>query len=299
MTCPACSGAVWKHGRNRNGTQRYRCKPCRKTFSEKRWSVGNIYLPKDKVLIIATLLVEGCSIRSAERTTGIHRNTICKLLGILGAGCARFLRRKVRKVAPDHLEIDEVWSFVDKKQKRLKSDDDERFMGDAYTFIALARNSRLVAAWHLGKRDEPSTAYFITKVRDATKGKFQISSDAFPAYEPAIESGLHDRADYARIVKVVGPDAKQAVLGNPDMSRCETTYVERLNGSLRLWMKRMNRATYASSKKWKNLEAALALQFAHYNFCQIHSTLRVTPAMEAKLARRPWGLDKLLAEAVG
>ena len=169
--------------------------------------------------------------------------------------------------------------------------------GDAYCFIALASDTKLVHAWHLGKRDEPNTADFITKVRDATTGTYQISTDGFPAYEGAIDAGLHDRVDYARIVKVLGPGEKEAVLGNPDVGKTSTTFVERKNGTLRQWCKRFTRLTYAFSKKWANLEAALALHFVHYNFCRVHGTLRVTPAMESGLSNHVWNLEELLAEA--
>lgn len=255
-------------------------------------------LPLQKARSVAHLLVEGNSIRSAQRITGVHKKTIMKLLGYLGRGCDTLLRRRVRGVSPDDLELDEIWTFVRKKQRRVKPSDDPRVVGDAYCFIALDRATRLVVAWHLGKRDEPSTARFITRVRDATVGKYQISSDAFPAYEGAIRSGLHDRAAYARIVKVIGPDHQEAVMGNPDLARLSTTYIERKNGTLRQWSKRFTRLTYAFSKKWENLASALALHFAYYNFCHVHRTLHVTPAMAADLAQYPWSIDELLSKAV-
>lgn len=270
MTCPTSSGVASRHGRNRNVTQRYRCRPCNKTFSEKRWSIANMYLSKEKVLIITTLLGEGCS---------------------------RFLRSNVRDVATNHLELDEIWTYVGCRQGRIWPEHEAQGFGDNYCYIALTRESRLVAAWHLGKRDALNTVLFMEKVSEAVAGNVQISSDAFSPCVGTIQELLGDRASHGLIIKVVGPDARQAAWGDPDMGRCETTYVERLNGSLRLWMKRMNRKTYAFSKKWKNLEAALALQFAHYNFCSVHGTLRVTPAMGAGLARVPWGLDDLLAAA--
>ena len=172
-----------------------------------------------------------------------------------------------------------------------------RGFGDNYCFIALARKSRLVAAWHLGKRDKSSTVKFIAKVKHAVKGKTQISTDAYEPYVEAIGKHLGKRASYARIVKVIGPDAREPVMGNPDMNLCETTYIERLNGSLRLWMKRMNRKTYAFSKKWANLHATLALQFAHYNFVRIHGSFKETPAMRAGLVERPWIVEDLVGAA--
>ena len=134
--------------------------------------------------------------------------------------------------------------------------------------------------------------HFINTVDRATKGAFQISTDGFPAYVPAI--ARLRRASYARIVKVVGPDVKEAVYGNPDLGQTCTSYIERKNGTLRQWSKRMARKTYSFSKKWENLRAALALHFAHYNFCRIHGSLKVTPAMEAGLSDHVWGLDEML-----
>ena len=119
MTCPSCEAACWNNGRNRSGTRRYRCSKCQKTFSETRWSVGGMYLPRDKVLLVVHLLVEGNSIRSTERLTGVSRNTIMRLLKKLGDRCSDLLRRHVSEVAVRHLELDEIWTFVRKKQPRL------------------------------------------------------------------------------------------------------------------------------------------------------------------------------------
>ena len=299
MTCQKCAATCHRHGRNRSGTQRFRCPVCYKTFSEKRWSVGGMYLSRDKVRLVVHLLVEGNSIRSTERLAGVHRRTILTLLKKLGDRCSDLLRRCVRGMAVRHVELDEIWTFVGKKQHRLTPYEQSlQNLGDAYCFIAMESDTKLVLTWHLGKRDEPNTMDFITKVRDATAGTYQISTDGFPAYERAIDAGLLDRADYARIVKVVGPDAKEAVFGNPDLDQTCTSFIERQNGTLRQWCKRMARRTYSFSKKWENLRAALAVHFAYYNFCRIHGSLRVTPAMEAGISGHVWGLDEMLTEAV-
>ena len=156
----------------------------------------------------------------------------------------------------------------------------------------------MIVAWHLGKRDEHNTLLFVQKIRKATsKKRFQISSDGWSANEWALEIGMSDRASYGRIVKVTYPGRVEAVFGNLDVDEIETTFVERLSGTLRQWCKRYTRKTYAFSKKWGMLEAALALNIAHYNFCRIHRTLWVTPAMEAGLADHVWSLGKLLEKA--
>ena len=316
MTCHNCCTSCSKHGRNRNGTQRYRCPTCCKTFSDDRKTIGNGYLPWEKACTVIHLLVEGNSIRSVERLTGITKSTILKLLEQVGEGCKDFARQRVRAVPVQDLQLDEIWSFVGKKQRRLKPKDNRQVLGDAYCFIALERHTKLVVAWHLGKRDEPNTADFITKVRDATApGRFQVSSDAFPAYRNAIAAGLHDRADYSQIIKLYGrlPGSRgdyyrparikgtiqAAVMGSPSRQRVCTSHIERYNGSLRQWCKRLTRLTYAFSKRWDMLEAALAVHFAYCNFCRVHGSLKVTPAMEAGLTDHVWSLDELLTEAVG
>ena len=299
MKCRKCSSSIrcQKFGRTPRGSQRYRCHVCRRTFSEPRQSVGNMYLPLERARNATNLLVEGNSIRSTARLSGVSIKTVSTMLTQIGQGCTNLLRARVRNVDISHLEIDEVWTFVGKKQKRVKASDTSD-VGDAYCFIALDRKTKLVVAWHLGKRDAINTAHFIYRVRQAVSAKrFQISSDGWEAYEYAIEAGLSDRASYGRIVKVTNPGRVEAVIGNPNVSEIETTYIERFNGTLRQWSKRYTRKTYAFSKKWEMLEAMLALSFAHYNFCRVHRTLKSTPAMAAGLTNHAWSVGELLEEA--
>lgn len=172
----------------------------------------------------------------------------------------------------------------DSSPARLGSDPEG--VGDASCYIAL--DTQLVTAWHLGKRDVFHTCRFVWKVRRATSCKrYQISTDSWEAYERAIEMGLSDRARYARIVKVTGKDRLEAVLGRPDLRETGTSYIERYNSTLREWSARFLRRRYSHSKKWEILEAMLALNVAHYNFCRIQSTLRVTPTMAAGLTGHP------------
>jgi IS1 family transposase len=174
----------------------------------------------------------------------------------------------------------------------------------------LERTSKLVLAWHLGKRDLKNTEQFVSKIREATApGRFDVSTDAFAAYESAIDLCLYDRANHSQVVKLFSRREelresyrpprfecvqKTAVTGWPDLERAGTSHVERKNGTLRQWCKRLTRLTYAFSRKWENLQAALALHFAHYNFCRVHSALRVTPAMEAGITDHVWTMDELI-----
>ena len=266
----------------------------------------------NKALLTLQLLVEGNSIRSTERIVGIDRNTIMKILVVAGERCERLMTERIQDVRVEHLELDEVWSYVGCHQKRVRPDmPASELRGDQYTYIALEERTKMVMAWHLGKRNRANTDVFIDKVRHATTADlFDVSTDAFAPYELAIDRGLFDRANHAQIVKLFSHHVeegreryspakfvavqKDAVTGMPDLERAGTSHVERKNGSLRQWCKRLTRLTYAYSKKWEHLHAALALHFAYYNFCRIHRSLRVTPAQEAQLTDRVWTIRELL-----
>ncbi len=297
------------YGENR--VQRFKCQQCGKRFSEPQEKPfgADVRLPREKVVMILHCLVEGNSVRSTARLCDVEKRTVLNLLTLAGENCERFLRERVRNVSVSELQLDEVWTFVGKKQRRLGPQERGLKVGDAYTFIALERTSKLVVAWHLGKRDRVNTEDFITKIRTATApGRFDVSTDAFQPYESAIDAGLYDRANHSEVVKLFSrPEEgreryspgsfvcvqKDAVSGTPDLSRASTSHVERKNGTLRQWCKRLTRLTYAFSKKWENLQAALALHFAYYNFCRVHGSLRVTPAMEAGIADHIWTLEEL------
>jgi IS1 family transposase len=216
-------------------------------------------------------------------------------------------------VKVEHLELDEVWTYVGCHQKYVDHEqEDSHLRGDQYTFIALEERTKMVMAWHLGKRDGENTRQFITKVRHATPADplFDVSTDAFQPYETAIDGILFERANHAQIVKLFSRHveegrerysparfvsvAKDAVTGMPNLDRASTSHVERKNGSLRQWCKRLTRLTYAYSEKWEHLNAALALHFAYYNFCRIHRSLKVTPAMEAGVSDHVLELRELL-----
>jgi IS1 family transposase len=211
------------------------------------------------------------------------------------------------------LQLDECWTYVFKKEgHKLPDEIKNDGIGDQYVYIGLERNSKLVIAWHLGKRNRENTAAFISKVRKATTADsiFDISTDAWPAYLPEIDAQLGDRANYSTVVKVYDkPEEgreryspgnfvtveKTEQLGCPNLDRASTSHVERKNGSLRQWCKRLTRLTYAFSKKKENLRAALALHFWYYNFVRIHSSPRVTPAMAGNVTDRVWSLEDLAA----
>jgi len=314
MTCHNCQLQAKKFGRDRYGNQRYRCDACRKTFQElKDKPLGTMYLPMDKALLVLQMLVEGVSIRSTQRITGVEKKTILSLLVLVGEKCERLLDEKIRKVKVKDIQLDEIWAYVSMKEKTKKrKGKDDTQLGDAYTFVAFERDSKLILAWHLGRRTERDTLEFTEKIFqavDGTKGRIQVSTDGFAAYPDAICYSLGTRADYAQLIKIYAapePDEHryspsrvvEAVatpcFGNPDPERICTSHVERQNLNIRMAMRRFTRLTNAFSKKWSNLRAALAFYFAYYNFCRIHSAIRCTPAMEAGITKSVWELKDLL-----
>jgi transposase-like protein/IS1 family transposase len=311
MTCHSCNVACKRFGKHRNGLQRFRCRQCAKTFTEDHTSpLDDMRLPLDKAENILRLLVEGMSIRSVERITGVHRDTILRLLVLAGERCQRMMERRIAAVAVRDVEVDEIWGFVQKKEGHKWLEDGPE-VGDAWCFVAIERNSKLILAHHLGKRSRVSTQTFIDKLRYATaESHYQITTDGFHLYADAIHTALYDRVSYAKLVKVYASpregeqryspgDVVDAVpvpvFGKPDRARICTSHVERQNLSIRMGMRRMTRLTNAFSKKWENLQAAYALWFAYYNFCRRHSSLRVTPAMESGIADHIWSITELLA----
>jgi IS1 family transposase len=297
----------------RGDRQRYQCSQCRKVFTDARNNtLDGMYLPVEKAELVLKLLLEGNSISSVVRLTEVHQKTILKLLVLAGEKCERIMAAKIRNVQVRDVEADEVWSFIGKKEKRVRPEDDQN-LGDCYTFVAIERHSKLVLNIAMGKRDQRTTDSFIEGVRHATAhGHFQITTDGFGPYRSAIYNTLHDRVDFAQLIKVyrtpqdgekryspaeVSSVEVVPVMGQPDPERICTSIVERSNLSLRMGIRRFTRLTNAFSKKWENHWAAVACWFAFYNFCRVHKSLRVTPAMAAGIADHVWSVRELLEAA--
>lgn len=311
MTCHNCLIQCKRFGKDRKGNQRFRCNGCKKTFQEQQEKpLDNMRLPMDKALLCLRLLVEGNSIRSTERITGVEKKTIISLLVLAGEKCERLLAERIKGVPVKDVQADEIWAYVGMKEKakkrRLIHDDT---LGDAYTFVAVERETKLVLAWHLGRRTVRHTVEFTEKLEQATSGRFQLSTDGFPAYYDAVLYSLGTRVDFGQLVKVYSHPQERETryspaevvsatatprFGNPDPELICTSHVERQNLTMRMMMRRLTRLTNAFSKKWENLKAALALHFAYYNFCRIHKTLRCTPAMAAGITKTVWELKDLL-----
>jgi IS1 family transposase len=254
--------------------------------------------------------VEGNSIRSVERMTGIHRDTIIRLIIRVGEGCSRLMDKKMRDLTCERLQLDELWAFVGMKQKRAAQLPERGEFGDAYTFVALDADTKLVPCFHVGRRTAADTAIFINDLRDRVVNRPQITTDAFIPYYDAIMSAFGNRCDYAQIVKVFASDLNvgrgrysppkmirsetEELIGLPDDRHISTSFVERQNLSVRMECRRFTRLTNAFSKKLANLKASVALQYAHYNFVRIHRTLRGSPAMAAGVTHRLWSIEELL-----
>jgi IS1 family transposase len=270
-------------------------------------------LPIERAEMILKLLVEGASVRSIERLTDVHRDTILKVLVLAGEKCERIMGQHVRNVQVRDVEMDEVWAFVGKKEKRVRPEDDQN-LGDAYTFVAIERHSKLVLNIAMGKRDKVTTDVFVEGVRDAIAPgcSFQITTDGFGPYKAAVADTFSGCADFAMLIKVyrAAPDGERRyspaevqsvevvpVMGRPDPERICTSIIERSNLSLRMGVRRFTRLTNGFSKKWENHWAAVTLWYTYYNFCRIHKSLRVTPAMAAGITDHIWSVRDLLETA--
>jgi len=268
-------------------------------------------LNTDKQIMIVGALAEGSSIRSIERMTGVHRDTIMRLGVRIGQGCTRLMDGAMRNLSCNRLEVDEIWGFVGKKEINVREGDDS--VGSVWTFCAIDADTKLVPAFKVGDRDKKTATAFMQDVKNRMATRIQISTDGLPAYVQAVETAFGADVDYAQIIKVYGHDEvnmnhrysppevisseKVYVAGRPDMDLVSTSYVERLNATTRLHMRRLTRLTLAFSKKRENFEAAVGLHFAYYNFVKRHSTIRCTPAMAAGVVNNLWGVGDLVEAA--
>jgi transposase-like protein/IS1 family transposase len=324
VDCPICNGETRRFGRNRNGSQRFRCDACTRTFTDATTRpVDRRCLSQETLILCLRMLLEGNSIRSTERLTGVNRNTIMAALVSAGQQCERFHNGFVRGVNVLDVEADEIWAFVGCKEKtrvRLNQSEDR---GDAWCFTAIERSTKLLLAWHLGKRTPEATTYFAHKLADATNGRFQLTTDGLTAYRTQIPARFGNSIDYAALVKVYGNPTGTGteqryspgevtqtytvvLLGQPEEELVCTSHVERHNLTIRMQVRRLTRLTNAFSKKWENHAAALALFFSYYNFCRVHSTLteqtreedqparKTTPAMATGLTDHVWSVAELL-----
>lgn len=269
-------------------------------------------LSMDKQIAVISGLVEGNSIRSMERMTNVHRDTIMRLSVRVGEGCTRLMDRTMRGLQCGQIQVDELWCFVGKKQRQVTWHDDLNAVGDAWTFVALDRDTKLVPCFRVGKRTKREATAFVSDLAGRLDVRCQLSSDGLNSYIAACESAFGSNVDYGQIVKTyeaepIGPGRysppkvvateRTIICGNPDPSMISTSHVERLNLTTRMNMRRFTRLTNGFSKKIDNLRAAVGLHFAHYNLARVHSTIKVTPAMEAGVTGHVWSIGELIESA--
>lgn len=264
----------------------------------------------DRVRVVAAL-VEGCSIRSTVRMTGVAKNTIVKLLANLGTACAAYHDEKVRGLTCKRIQCDEIWAFCYAKQKNVPEDKKGTFgYGDVWTWTGIDADTKLIVSYMLGRRDATYANAFMQDVAERVVNRIQLTTDGLRSYLDAVYNAFGSDIDYAMLIKVYGPDTSGAGrysppvvksvttdvhCGTPEPKGVSTSFIERQNLSMRMGMRRFTRLTNAFSKKLENHEHNVALYFMHYNFCRVHQTLRVTPAMEAGLADHVWEIEELVA----
>lgn len=256
-------------------------------------------------------LVEGNSIRATVRITGIAKKTVMRLLADVGFACREYQDKTLMNLKCEKIQCDEIWSFCGMKEKNVPEEKQGRYgFGDVYTYVALCADCKLVVNFLVGRRDIPSTTYFIRGLEKRLPNRVQITTDGYLPYRDAVINYFGKKADYAQLVKSYGnermqeqiryspPDMvktkKVVVIGNPNPADISTSLIERQNLTMRMNMRRFTRLTNAFSRKLENLRAAVALHFMYYNFVRIHQTLGVTPAVKAGIVNRKWEIQDIL-----
>lgn len=334
MIC--CAHATTKRfGFDRKRNPRVRCLLCGKTWIERQQPklLGEMRVPVESAKLALRMLTEGMSIRGTERTTGVNRNTLCKLIVLFGDACQRFMDGRMRGLTLSHLQFDEQWTYVGRKQSRLTVNEkaERSDVGDVYLWTCIDQKTKLMPGFLIGKRSADNARRFMIDIanrlvfpkpgdsdaKDFKPGVYktivQISTDGFQGYPEAVDLAFGPHAKFGTIIKeyrnatmtytpseMVGTKRTgvRGISGNQARTIC-TSHVERLNGTQRVFMKRLNRLTLCFSKKLRNLEAAFGMFAAYYNFCWQtrkpgkSGQKRGTAAMMAGLAGHVWSFDEL------
>ncbi|HTW59080.1 MAG TPA: DDE-type integrase/transposase/recombinase [Terriglobales bacterium] len=257
---------------------------------------------------IIAALIEGNSINATCRMLGVGKHTVLRLLKDAGCACAAYHDANVRNLRVKRAQCDEVWSFIYAKQKNVTTEQMEQGAGDCWTWTAIDADTKLIISYMLGDRGASTANDFMQDMASRIRNRIQLTTDGHRVYAEAVENAFGSEIDYAMLVKIYGASnegesryspatcigCRTGVLaGNPNPKHISTSYVERQNLSMRMGMRRFTRLTNGFSKKFENHAHQVALYFFHYNFCRVHKTLRVTPAMEAGLTDHVWTLEEL------
>lgn len=258
---------------------------------------------------VISALCEGMSINATCRMTGVAKHTVLKLLKDLGCAAASYHDTHVRNLRVRRLQCDEIWAFIGAKMKNTSAEKIEQGWGDVWTWTAIDADTKLIVSYMLGQRGAETANEFMQDVASRVSTRIQLTTDGHRVYADAVEGTFGADIDYAMLVKLYGasndnPESRYSpatcigcrtgiLSGNPD--HISTSFVERSNLSMRMGMRRFTRLTNAHSKKLENHGHAVALYFMHYNFCRIHQSLRVRPAMEAGLTDHAWDMEELVA----
>jgi IS1 family transposase len=267
-------------------------------------------LNRGKQTQIIAALVEGNSLRATARMCGVAFNTVLKLLPEIGSACAEYQDRVLRGLKCQRIQCDECWSFCYAKAKNVPSDKRGQFgFGDVWTWVAIDADTKLVPSFMIGNRDAHSAQVFIDDLASRLASRVQLTTDGLKVYLEAVEGAFGGEIDYAILIKtyessqeetryspaVCTSCERKGIIGRPNPKHVSTSFVERQNLSMRMGMRRFTRLTNAFSKKVENHAHSVALYFMHYNFCRVHQTLRVTPAMEAGIADHIWSVEEMVS----
>ncbi len=274
--------------------------------------MGMNKLPIAKRVQILAMLCEGSSMRSISRVADVSINTVAKILEDAGKVCMAFHDEKVRHVASKRVQMDEIWSFTAAKQKNVPSmKKPVEGAGDTWTWTAIDADSKLILQWYVGDRDGETAKFFVNGVAERLATRVQLTTDGLKSYLEAVEGAFGADVDYAQLVKIYGASPESAkgryspaecigitkakIEGDPDEKHISTSYVERQNLTMRMSMRRFTRLTNGFSKKLESHVYAISLYFVFYNFCRIHKSLKVTPAMAAGITDKMMGFEDVVA----
>jgi transposase-like protein/IS1 family transposase len=317
MTCLKCQhqscNKFGYFGKRR--IQRWRCQSCKATFCEPndKLTRDTITARPEVAALVVKCLVEGCSIRTTERLTGVNRNTIMRLLLTASGHCARMMRHKLSELSVERIQCGELHCFVQKRERMVSLEESDE-VGEQYTFVAMDAQTKLVFSWLTGKRTLPNTFAFMRDVYARTEWGLhpQLTTDAWGPYISAVKATFGQSVDFGQLQKIYGrlpipgrqgyaparfvEAVSKVVIGNPDPRHISTSYIERQNLTIRMMSRRFTRLTNAFSKKLSHLKAAVTLHFAYYNFCRVHQTLKTSPAVAAGITDHVWTIAELLSQ---